>query len=115
MQLRGNQEKDRLAHDLFRRVPEELCGGVIPACDAAVEIFADDGVVGGLDDGRKLGEMPGGCVLVSFCQAQVVDLAGQFLTKTKVFNCRGSLGSDCGYEVFGLQIEDADLFVSVEE
>jgi hypothetical protein len=45
------KDGDGLADHFFGGVAEHSLGGLIPAFDDAVEIFADDGVVGGGNDG----------------------------------------------------------------
>ena len=44
---------DRLADDLMRRVAKEALSAGVPREDHAVEILADDGVMGGFDDRRQ--------------------------------------------------------------
>ena len=59
---RGGEERDVAADDLPGRVAEEALGGGVPARDDAVEVLADDRVVGARDDRRqeRLGEaVPG--------------------------------------------------------
>ena len=40
-----DQDRDRLADDLFRLIAEQPLGTAIPACDDAVEVLADNRVV----------------------------------------------------------------------
>src|ERR1700680_429916 len=54
VELRRNQDGDRLADDLFGRVAEQVFGGVVPADDDAVEGLADDRVAGRFDDAGQL-------------------------------------------------------------
>ena len=54
--IRRDQDVDRLSNDLLSFVSEQALGAAIPAPDYAVEILADDGIVGGLHNG---GELPG--------------------------------------------------------
>jgi hypothetical protein len=49
-QLGRDQQRDRLADHLGRRIAEDAFGAFIPGGDDAVEVLADDGIVGGLDD-----------------------------------------------------------------
>jgi hypothetical protein len=51
--LRGDDQRDRPAHGLGRRVAEHAFGPRVPTCDDALERLADDGVVGRVDDGRQ--------------------------------------------------------------
>ncbi len=51
--LRRQQHQDRLAHSLGRRVTEHLLGAGVPCGDCAVERLGNDGVIGGIDDGRQ--------------------------------------------------------------
>ena len=51
--LRRNEDGNRLADRLFGLVAEKLLRPVIPRCDDAVQVFADDGVVRKLDDGGQ--------------------------------------------------------------
>ena len=51
--LRRHQGGDGLADDLGGGVAQDPLGGLIPARDDPVERLADDGVVGGFDDGRQ--------------------------------------------------------------
>ena len=60
VQLRGNDLEDGDADHLFAAVSEDAGGGGIPAGDVAVEVFAEDGVVGGFDDGGELTQTLGG-------------------------------------------------------
>src|SRR5690349_23778242 len=53
LQLRGNDDSDRLADDFVSGVSEQALGTAVPRLDAAVERFADDRVVGRFDDRRK--------------------------------------------------------------
>ena len=55
LQIGRNENGDRLANGLFRRIAEQTLRARIPADDDAVEVFADDRVVGRLDD---TGELP---------------------------------------------------------
>ena len=53
-----DQGENRLADDLIRRIAEQALGALVPAHDGAVEVLADDRVVGGFDDGGEvLGRM----------------------------------------------------------
>ena len=49
----GEQQRDGTARDLLRGVPVEALGAAIPRQNPSVEIFADDGVVRRVDDGRE--------------------------------------------------------------
>ena len=51
--VRRDDQRDRLADRLGRRVAIEALGGPVPAGDRALEGLADDGVVGGLHDRRQ--------------------------------------------------------------
>src|SRR5579884_1918865 len=48
-----NEHGDRFAHGFFRRVAEHPLRAFVPAHDDAVQIFADDRIVGGVDDGAQ--------------------------------------------------------------
>src|SRR5438045_2899699 len=48
-----NKSKDRFPDDFFRRVPKQTFGPGVPSSDDPVEIFADDRIVGGLDNGSQ--------------------------------------------------------------
>src|SRR5690606_21912378 len=50
-----NENGDRLPNHLFFRKPENLLGTLVPACDNAIEVFADDGIIRRLNDARKEG------------------------------------------------------------
>jgi hypothetical protein len=45
-----DQLQNRAANDFVRRIAEDAFGAHIPRRDEAVEVFADDGVVGRFDD-----------------------------------------------------------------
>ena len=49
----GDDERDGLADRFFSGVAEHPLGGAVPRRDDAVEVLADDRVVGGLDNGGK--------------------------------------------------------------
>jgi hypothetical protein len=51
--LRRDQDGHRLAGGFLGRIAEHALGAAIPGLDDAVEILADNGVVGRLDDGRE--------------------------------------------------------------
>ena len=53
--LAGDDQSDVLADGFFGEVAEDAFGGFVPTGDDAVEGFADDGVVGGIDDGSEQG------------------------------------------------------------
>jgi hypothetical protein len=48
--VRWNENRDRFADYFFRRISEYPLRALVPAGDNAVEVLADDGVVGGFDD-----------------------------------------------------------------
>jgi hypothetical protein len=48
--LRRDENGNRLADYLFGLVSEQLLRPVVPRCDDAVQVFADDGIVRKLDD-----------------------------------------------------------------
>jgi hypothetical protein len=48
-----DQDGHRLADGFLGRIAEHPLGAAIPGLDDAVEILADNGVVGRLDDGRE--------------------------------------------------------------
>ena len=54
LQLLWDDDGDRFADDLRRRITEQPSGTRIPADDDAVEVFADDRIVGRFDDVREL-------------------------------------------------------------
>jgi hypothetical protein len=43
MEFGWNQRLDRPAHDLFGEITENPLCALVPACDDAVEVFADNG------------------------------------------------------------------------
>src|SRR6185437_311860 len=49
-QVRRNKHQDRLTDSLLGRVPKHALGSGIPAGDRAVQVLADDGVEGGIDN-----------------------------------------------------------------
>jgi hypothetical protein len=49
----GNDEVDRSSDRLMRSVTEDPFSAAVPCLDDSVQILADDGVVGPLDDCRK--------------------------------------------------------------
>src|SRR5262249_9621978 len=51
--LPRNDDRDRLADRFGRRVPEYPFGAAVPRGDNAIQVLADDGIVGGLDDRGK--------------------------------------------------------------
>src|SRR5262249_12887450 len=53
VQFRRDNAKDRLADHLARLVAEDPRRARVPRGDAALDGFADDGVVGGYHDGRQ--------------------------------------------------------------
>ena len=55
----GGISEDGLTDDLLAGVAKDAAGGVVPTSDDSVEVFGDDCVVGGLDDGREFGKMLG--------------------------------------------------------
>ena len=57
--IRRDEHQHRLAHNFLRRETEELLRTAIPTGDGAFQGFADDRVIGGLDDG---GEMRAHCL-----------------------------------------------------
>src|SRR5262249_29618516 len=50
LMIRRDEDGDRLADDLFRHVAEDPFGAFVPALDDAVEVLADDRVIGRFDD-----------------------------------------------------------------
>ena len=54
LQILRDDDGDRFADDLLRRITEQPSGARIPADDDAVEVFADDRIVGQFDDAREL-------------------------------------------------------------
>src|SRR4051794_26189507 len=65
--VRGDQHRDRLPDRLFRCVAKYSLRPHVPASDATIKAFADDGVIGGFDDRSK----PGLRVLVLFACGDV--------------------------------------------
>ena len=57
LKIRGNEDADRLADRFLGGVTEDFLGARIPRSDDAVEVLADDGVIGRFDD---LGKVPRG-------------------------------------------------------
>ena len=51
--VRGDDHGDRVADGLGGGVAEEPFGATVPALDDAVQVLADDGVVGGFDNGGE--------------------------------------------------------------
>jgi hypothetical protein len=51
--LFGNQHRDRLADGLLLEIAEQPLRALVPGADHAVEVLADDGVVGRFDDRGK--------------------------------------------------------------
>src|SRR5690242_7336220 len=51
--VRRNDDANRLADDLVRRISEELLGRGVPRRDDPVQVFRDDGVIGRLDDAAE--------------------------------------------------------------
>ena len=54
LQILRDDDGDRFADDLLRRITEQPSGAGIPADDDAIEVFADDRIVGQFDDAREL-------------------------------------------------------------
>ena len=54
LQIGWDQGLDRFADHLFGQIAENPLRALVPAGDDAVEVLADDGVVGGFDDRRKM-------------------------------------------------------------
>ena len=57
MEVLRNKLENRRANHLFCRIAEEARSSRIPAGDDAVQVFAQDYVVGGFDDRRQLAEV----------------------------------------------------------
>src|SRR4030095_10843582 len=53
--IRRHENLDRLADDLLRSVAEDALRAGVPGADDAVQIFADDRIVGRFDYGGELG------------------------------------------------------------
>ena len=53
MPVRRNQLEDRGSDHLAGRIAEDRRGAAVPAGDDALDVLANDGVIGGLDDGRE--------------------------------------------------------------
>ena len=74
----GDDLGDVLADDLIGREAVDALGRRVPADDDAVEVFADDGVVRGLDDGGKAAalvvEQGGGFVGLGSGSAMFMDV-----------------------------------------
>ena len=51
--IRGNQHGDGPPDRFLGRVAEQPLRALVPTGDDAVEVFADDRVVGGIDNGRQ--------------------------------------------------------------
>ena len=51
--IHGDEHEDGFADCFARRITEEPPRAGIPACDDAIEVFAQDRIVRGLDDGCK--------------------------------------------------------------
>src|SRR5256885_2271705 len=51
--IQRDQHGDRLAENFFSSVTKDALGAFVPASNHAVEVFADDGVIGRFDDGRQ--------------------------------------------------------------
>ena len=54
-ELRRDDQPDRLAEGLPLRVTEQALGGPVPRHDPSLGIHAQDGIVGGRDDGGEIG------------------------------------------------------------
>jgi hypothetical protein len=53
VQVRGNEAEDGLADDLARFIAKNAAGSLVPTADDAIEIFADNRVIGRSDDCSK--------------------------------------------------------------
>ena len=62
VEMRGNELKNGLTDDLLAGVAKDATGGVVPAGDDSVEVFGENGVVGGFYDGCQFGQTLG-CLL----------------------------------------------------
>jgi len=51
--IRRKKHQHRFAHDLRCRVAEDLLGAAIPGVDRPIQGLADNGVIGGIDDGGQ--------------------------------------------------------------
>ena len=71
MQFGRDDPQDRLADHLARLVPEDARRARVPRGDAAIEGFADDGVVRRNDDGRQSRRFEFGVVLLGDVHQQV--------------------------------------------
>src|SRR5580704_14815951 len=69
--IRWDERRHRFADNLVSGVAEEPLRAFVPACDDAVQIFANDGVVGRIDDGSKKAANALGVVVFG-------DVAGDF-------------------------------------
>jgi hypothetical protein len=69
--IAGNNQSDVLAYGFLGEVAEYPFGALVPAGDDSVEGLADNGIVGGVDDGGE----QGGAAFGAFA---VGDLAGDF-------------------------------------
>src|SRR5262249_56141184 len=52
--IRRDQDRDRLANGILRQVAVQPFGSAIPTGNDPIEVGADDGIVGRLDDRREL-------------------------------------------------------------
>jgi hypothetical protein len=53
--FRGNENRDRAANDFMGGVSQKAFGSGVPTEDGSVELFGDDGIVGGFDDRGEAG------------------------------------------------------------
>ena len=51
MSLLWNQNRDGLADYLFGQIAKDTFCALVPCHDDAVKVFADDGIIGGFDNG----------------------------------------------------------------
>src|SRR5581483_3897195 len=115
MQMLGDEGEDGFADDLLGGVAEDALGGFVPAGDDAVEVLADDGVVGAFDDGGELAEALGVEVPVGMNLVQLGELAGELIACAGVFQRDGDLRAEGADEELGAFVEDVGLFVSEDE
>src|SRR2546423_13454775 len=73
--LSRDEGHDRFADDFFWSVTEEPFSGCIPTGDVAIQVFADNGVIGIFDDGRQ----PSACFLATPSVGNVAKVGGENL------------------------------------
>jgi hypothetical protein len=63
------QDRDVLSDRLFRRVAVNALGSLVPTGDSAVQVFADDRVLGGIDNRGQARPVFASCSAVLRCSS----------------------------------------------